>query len=199
MMFERFTEDARQVVVDAQTQAQRLQHDFIGCEHILLALSTRDDPVGETLRAGGVTTDKIDEVLLREFGKRRDPFDKLDKAALATVGIDVDKVKDAVQSSFGPGGLELIRIYGGRPRTRRFPPRRRKQCNHRPFTKRAKDCLSSALKQAVTAHDNYIGTQHIAQATLTMKHSSVPVILAALGASPDALATDINNKYRKAS
>ena len=36
-MFERFTEDARHVVVQAQADARRLEHGFIGCEHLLLA------------------------------------------------------------------------------------------------------------------------------------------------------------------
>ena len=36
-MFERFTEGARQVVVRAQENARRLGHNYIGCEHLLLA------------------------------------------------------------------------------------------------------------------------------------------------------------------
>ncbi|HXR13733.1 MAG TPA: Clp protease N-terminal domain-containing protein [Solirubrobacteraceae bacterium] len=37
-MFERFTEDARQVVVLAQEEARTLRHNYIGTEHILLGL-----------------------------------------------------------------------------------------------------------------------------------------------------------------
>jgi ATP-dependent Clp protease ATP-binding subunit ClpA len=37
-MFERFTNHARQVVVQAQEEARRLQHNYIGTEHILLGL-----------------------------------------------------------------------------------------------------------------------------------------------------------------
>ena len=37
-MFERFTERARQVVVLAQEEARILKHNYIGTEHILLAL-----------------------------------------------------------------------------------------------------------------------------------------------------------------
>jgi ATP-dependent Clp protease ATP-binding subunit ClpC len=37
-MFERFTERAREVVVVAQEEARRLDHDRIGTEHILLGL-----------------------------------------------------------------------------------------------------------------------------------------------------------------
>jgi ATP-dependent Clp protease ATP-binding subunit ClpC len=37
-MFERFTDRARRVVVAAQEEAMRLDHDYIGTEHILLGL-----------------------------------------------------------------------------------------------------------------------------------------------------------------
>jgi ATP-dependent Clp protease ATP-binding subunit ClpC len=37
-MFERFTDRARSVVVQAQDEARRLEHDHIGPEHVLLAL-----------------------------------------------------------------------------------------------------------------------------------------------------------------
>jgi ATP-dependent Clp protease ATP-binding subunit ClpC len=37
-MFERFTDRARRVVVQAQAEASRLNHDHIGTEHILLGL-----------------------------------------------------------------------------------------------------------------------------------------------------------------
>ena len=42
-MFERFTDGARQVVVQAQSQARQLGHGFIGCEHLLLALVSLDE------------------------------------------------------------------------------------------------------------------------------------------------------------
>src|ERR1022692_431879 len=38
LMFERFTNRARHVVVLAQEEARRLQHNYIGTEHILLGL-----------------------------------------------------------------------------------------------------------------------------------------------------------------
>ena len=38
-MFERFTDRARRVVVLAQEEARNLNHNYIGTEHILLAVS----------------------------------------------------------------------------------------------------------------------------------------------------------------
>ena len=37
-MFERFTDRARRVVVQAQEETRRLNHDYVGTEHILLGL-----------------------------------------------------------------------------------------------------------------------------------------------------------------
>jgi ATP-dependent Clp protease ATP-binding subunit ClpA len=48
-MFERFTNSARHVVVLAQEEARRLQHNYIGTEHILLGLL--GEPEGVACRA----------------------------------------------------------------------------------------------------------------------------------------------------
>jgi ATP-dependent Clp protease ATP-binding subunit ClpC len=42
-MFERFTTAARRVVVQAQEEARKLQHNYIGTEHLLLGLLTESD------------------------------------------------------------------------------------------------------------------------------------------------------------
>jgi ATP-dependent Clp protease ATP-binding subunit ClpC len=38
-MFERFTDRARRVVVQAQAEARRLDHSYVGTEHVLLGLT----------------------------------------------------------------------------------------------------------------------------------------------------------------
>jgi prophage maintenance system killer protein len=53
-MFERFTDSARQALVQAQTEAAALDHDFIGTEHILLGLaSDTESAAGRVLAAQG--------------------------------------------------------------------------------------------------------------------------------------------------
>ena len=44
-MFERFDQRARRVVVRAQEEARRLNHNYIGTEHILLGLIREGDGV----------------------------------------------------------------------------------------------------------------------------------------------------------
>ena len=50
-MFERFAEDARQVVVLAQDEARALKHNYIGTEHLLLGILREDE--GLTARVLG--------------------------------------------------------------------------------------------------------------------------------------------------
>ncbi len=57
-MFERFTNQARQVVVLAQEEARRLRHNFIGTEHILLGLlRERDGLAFRVLEGFGMSLD----------------------------------------------------------------------------------------------------------------------------------------------
>ena len=51
-MFERFTDRARRVVVLSQEEARRLDHNYIGTEHLLLGLLAEEDGVAaQALRA----------------------------------------------------------------------------------------------------------------------------------------------------
>ncbi len=69
-MFERFTGEARQVVVTAQEQARRRHHNYIGTEHLLLALVALppDNAVRQTLAGLGVTPESVDVAVGRLVG-----------------------------------------------------------------------------------------------------------------------------------
>ncbi|HJV12991.1 MAG TPA: Clp protease N-terminal domain-containing protein [Propionibacteriaceae bacterium] len=59
-MFERFSGQARQVVVLAQEEARDLDHNYIGTEHVLLALlATSDSLAGASLKGLGYTHDDV--------------------------------------------------------------------------------------------------------------------------------------------
>jgi ATP-dependent Clp protease ATP-binding subunit ClpC len=58
-MWEPFDENARLVVVGAQQEAQRLGHDCIGPEHLLLAILANTNPTSELLRKHGIEHDKL--------------------------------------------------------------------------------------------------------------------------------------------
>src|SRR5690625_4208786 len=65
-MFERFTKDARQVVILAQKEARGLRHRRIGTEHLLLGLfAEHDGSGGLALREHGAETDRLTELVRR--------------------------------------------------------------------------------------------------------------------------------------
>jgi Clp amino terminal domain, pathogenicity island component len=107
-MFERFTDGARQVVVRAQQEARRLGHNYIGCEHLLLAAAAASEPAGAVLRDQGVTPERVEAEILRTIGpgSAADPMRGLDREALAAIGIDLDVVRARIEAAFGPDALD---------------------------------------------------------------------------------------------
>ncbi len=68
-MFERFTQQARQVVVLAQEEARVLKHNHIGTEHILLGLLREEEGLtAPVLAALGLNLDHIREEVRRIVG-----------------------------------------------------------------------------------------------------------------------------------
>jgi hypothetical protein len=68
-VFERFTEQARQVVVLAQQEARMLNHNYIGTEHLLLGLLREGGgPAAPVLESLGITLDRIREQVERLIG-----------------------------------------------------------------------------------------------------------------------------------
>ncbi len=69
VVFERFTDRARQVVVLAQEEARGLRHDYIGTEHILLGLLREEGLAAEVLESVGVTAEGVREQVVRIVGR----------------------------------------------------------------------------------------------------------------------------------
>jgi len=120
-MFERFTDSARHLVVQAQHEARRLGHNYIGCEHLLLAAAGLAEPAGAVLRDQGVTPERVEAEIVRTVGRgqaadpdgraadptgRGDPLHGLDREALASIGIDLDVVRARLEAAFGPDALD---------------------------------------------------------------------------------------------
>ena len=106
-MFERFTDTARHIVIQAQEDARRLGHNYIGCEHLLLATAATDEPASAVLRDQGVTPERVEAEILRTVGRGQaaDPLSGLDRQALAFIGIDLDVVRARIEAAFGPDAL----------------------------------------------------------------------------------------------
>jgi ATP-dependent Clp protease ATP-binding subunit ClpA len=142
-MFERFSRDARDVVVASQEESRRLGHDRVGTVHLLLGmLGDEDGTAGQALRRHGVDLDRLRELVRHVVGAGRTP---LDGDALAVIGIDLDAVRQAVEASFGEGALERGRSVKG----------------HIPFTPQAKKSLELALRSALALKHKRICGGHL--------------------------------------
>lgn len=70
VMFERFTDRARRAIVEAQENARDLNHNYLGCEHLVLGLlSIGEGMAWESLGALGVSLDAARGQVRRIIGE----------------------------------------------------------------------------------------------------------------------------------
>ncbi len=187
-MFDRFAGGARDVVVQARGHARRLGHCWVGTEHLLLALSVSPS-VGETLRSCGLTVTSIEREVHRLLGWSQDR----DRTALASLGIDLDQIRRAIEANFGRGALERTTPPLPRKRTRRSAAT---QPNDLPFTPAAKKSLELAFREALRLRQATVEPEHIALGLLRAGVGFGYTIATAAG-SAAALSAAIEVSLRK--
>jgi ATP-dependent Clp protease ATP-binding subunit ClpC len=94
-VFERFTNPARQLLVDADDEARELRHTSIGVEHVLLGLCRIEDGIAaRALDDVGVTTERVRAQLVPGAGERvrsgQSPFTRQAKEALQASAVEAD-------------------------------------------------------------------------------------------------------------
>ena len=88
-------------------EARRLEHDFVGTEHLLLVLIRNlDGGATSILDRLGVAPDDVEKALAPCVAACAP---RIDADALAALGIDFDAVRERVEETFGPGALEQTR------------------------------------------------------------------------------------------
>ena len=104
-MFDRCDGDATTVVATALEEARRLGHNYLGTEHLLLALGRHRELLPEPVR---VMLPK-DAVMLSAAVDTLGPeLAPLDAELLKVVGIDLDEVRSAVRQAFGADALDQL-------------------------------------------------------------------------------------------
>ncbi|MEO3859749.1 Clp protease N-terminal domain-containing protein [Acrocarpospora sp. B8E8] len=176
-MFERFTPEAHQVVVQAQVEARRLGHRFIGTEHVLLALlADPESPPAIALR--GIDHAEA-EAAIRAW-IQRPSGEELDADLLGTLGIDLDAVREKIEASFGPGSLD------------RAPYRTRRGAlvsgRHLSWSAKAKKALELSLREALALKSKEINTTHMLLGLIREGSGLAMQILVERGLNPSAIA-----------
>ncbi|MEU0025677.1 Clp protease N-terminal domain-containing protein [Streptomyces sp. NPDC006335] len=149
-MLERFTKDARAVVVGAVEHAEGAGAGSVGAEHLLLALLDREaSRASFALAALGLTErgDAVREALGE--ARRRAGLSQADAEALAGLGIDVSEIVARVEEVHGVGAMSGDRKDRGR------------WSGRRSFGRSAKEILEKALRIAVARRDRHVGDEHI--------------------------------------
>ncbi len=183
-MFERFTADARDVVMRAQAVARESGTRSIDGRHLLLGLAETEGPAADALASVG-----IDPVGLARDLRAELQSGGLDAEALASVGIDLAAVRASADAVFGKDALD---------RAGRSPSK-----GHIPFTADAKKALELALREAVRLHTNRIDGAMLLLGTLRDTGSpaarTLGRALAEAGSSPSALRLAVERAAARAS
>jgi ATP-dependent Clp protease ATP-binding subunit ClpA len=146
-MFERFSDEARQAIVLAQQEAAELRHGWIGTEHLLLGVLRTDGGGARLLNDLGVELAPVREDVVRMIGRGEED---IDRDALATLGIDLDAVRERVEKAFGAGAL-----------SRRGGCRGGTFGGHTPFTPRAKKALELTLREGIALGARDLRAEHL--------------------------------------
>lgn len=152
-MFERFTEAARSVVVEAEDLAVELGSGALTPAHLLYGCAEAgDDTAGRPLREDGLTGAVIRAAIRAALPRADRPAaEQVDPDALRAIGVDYDGIRAATERTFGPGALDGApdrRSPTGRPRRPRFTPE-------------AKRSLEQALRVTVELHHRRIQAGHL--------------------------------------
>ncbi|WP_020668659.1 Clp protease N-terminal domain-containing protein [Amycolatopsis nigrescens] len=164
-MFERFTRELREVVMDGQRQAVAERAERIEPGHLLLAtLDHASAPGGALLRSMGVTREDVATELDRV--RRRGGITDSDAAALGRLGIDVEQIVDHVEREHGENALAGSA----------WPRQRRSWRRHLAFADEAKRTLEHTLKAAMEVGDRDLGTEHLVLALVCWPGQAADVL-----------------------
>lgn len=102
----RYMDGAMPYLSAAAGVSRRFHHEYIGTEHVLLAIAEDGGTAALVLGERGLSAAAIHAELVRIIGLGQRPPGHLDSDALATLGIDLDEIRRKVDNEFGPGALE---------------------------------------------------------------------------------------------
>ena len=186
-MFERFSLEAREVVIRAQRIAHDLRHPQVGSEHMLLAvLSDASGVGGKVLVAAGADFAQIQAEVERLTAPAGGLLTDADAEALRSVGIDLDAVLARIEESFGPDALM------------RRPPGRRRSAGRGKFGLEARKSLELALRETIRLRQREITSGHLLLGLIRDNGNKATRVLTASGLRTADLRAAIETSLRGA-
>lgn len=129
------------ILAAANDEAARLHHEYIGAEHVLLALASDREGVAV--------------------------------AALKNLGVDLNEVRDRVESTIQRGRSDAAPLAT------------------RPYTSRTKRALELAASAARAMGHSYLGTEHLLLGLMDEAKNIAAQVLWSLGVRPDQARAEI--------
>lgn len=115
--FDKFSERARRVLTSAQEEAQRLNHGYIGTEHLLLGLIREEEGVGaKVLTNLGVTLSKVRSAVEYIIGRGEKPATgeiELTPRAKRVIELAIDEARHLGHNYIGTEHLLLGLLHEG--------------------------------------------------------------------------------------
>ena len=206
-MFERFTRDARAVVVSSIDLCTTLGADEVRPVHLLLALTADDSSARDILAVQGLTEDAVSAALGAPPAPPATPLREDDAAALRAIGIDLDAIRAAVDAQFGEGALDGAAVPTAdddAPATSDVEPdvdpaRRGFGLlgGKVRFGRGAKKVLELSLREAIREHSREIRSEHLALAVLRTDDEATRMLLSTLGVDVRAVRADLDGRGRR--
>jgi ATP-dependent Clp protease ATP-binding subunit ClpA len=185
-MLERFTRNARDVVLRAHEVTRRSGAAEVSPSHVFEAVVEADGVLAvHVLEDLGAPRDKVRRVVRGLAGHRPGALSEDDAEALRLLGIDLDEVMRRIDHDLG-GQEEVAALGPGQVRHSR--PR---------FAKASKKVLELSLREAIRLGDGFIGTEHI---LLGLVRAGDPVVLGTLEAfdlTPDDVRRAVDEAERR--
>ena len=149
----------------ARKEAQRLGHDCIGTEHILLGLIHEGTGVAANVLKNVLKNQSFDpRRICDELQKQVERDSTVDVAAnvLKNLGLDLERIRGEVEKQVKRGSA--------------FDSMRQL-----PFTGTAKKALEAAMEEADSLRHEHIGTKHLLLGLIRDREALAPRILVNLG------------------
>lgn len=172
MIFVKYRDDAQRTLDVARREARRLSHNYVGTEHLLLALTSGDFGIAtRVLTDSGITAPALKRQVIHELDALHDDLTDTDADALASVGIDLHEVRRRIEDAFGPTAL------GGPP-----------PCpTGIPFTDKALRALKATPRHARRLGHRHVGPEHLLLAVIDDESALAARLMQRLGGNPEVV------------